>query len=466
MVLISTINRISRYANKWIMTVLALIIASLILADGPQGLTLFFWILFILISGVFSINGILLNRSFNQEVQIYMEAGKPVRGIQGFDELVAALKGSLFKSLLITFASILSLIIFIFSDIINNEDLEDMGPTLALAMAFVAISVMFLVEYPDDPSFTPGGLIGYYEPDVFPFNMDNLLSDVFVTYMDPATFMRYDEWSASVLNFLNPIYESDEIQITRLERAREKILLLAYLTSSNPNTFTQDVILRELEELFGKGNLENFISGKDTGLTWEEIIDIIVRIEKQAPEPFRLVDRIMVNLTDNYEQFVKEDLYFTVSARANQGSVTESSGLIVFFINKTTREDRTVKIKLVTDDLTVHPAVQEATVVLDQLTDPFPKEQPPLVAEGDDILSLLSSMLQVGDAIWFRVQPRGFGYRVIAITGHEIGAKGTFGKTFEMRFTKSLSWYVKSYAPKLTALGSIALPIIKPLIGF
>ncbi|MFV2016461.1 MAG: hypothetical protein ACC656_13605, partial [Candidatus Heimdallarchaeota archaeon] len=282
---------------------------------------------------------------------------------------------------------------------------------------------------------------------------------------DPATFLKYDEWCSNVTKFLDPNYENDEIQITRLERAREKIFLLAYLSYSNPHAFSEEVIIRELEELFGKQNLPNFMSGKDTGLTWEEIKGIIERIEGNAPEPFRLVDRIMVNLVDNYQKFISEDLYFTVSAKPNQGSVTESTGIIVFFINKTTREDRTMKINLVTDDETIHPAKQEATLVLDPLTDPFPLVQPPLVGEGDDILTLLSSMLQVGDAIWFRLQPKGFGYRVVSIVGYEVGEKSTFGKSFEMRFTKSLSWYVKTFAPKLSALGSIALPILRPLIG-
>ena len=250
-----------------------------------------------------------------------------------------------------------------------------------------------------------------------------------------------------------------------IERAREKILLLAYLSYSNPVAFTEEVIVRELQELFGEQNYEKFAEGEETGLTWKEVKNIVERIEEKAPEPFRLVDRLLISITDDYDKFISNDLYFTVSAKSNQGSVTESTGIIVFFINKTSRENREMTVQIETDERSIHPSSQRVTFMLDSMTDPFPSERPPLVADGYDCLSLLSTLLQVGDGVWFRLQPSGFGYRVVAIQAHETGGK-VMGSTFEMRFTKSISWYFKSYAPKLGALGSLALPIIGPLIGF
>ncbi|MCH8908774.1 MAG: hypothetical protein IH840_16945 [Candidatus Heimdallarchaeota archaeon] len=463
--LISYINKISRVTNKLWMSVLALTIAALILTKSFTGIIIGLWSLFFVLSLFFSINGFLLNYSFKKAVEDFESKGKPVRGLQGFDELEAALKGSAGQSYLITAASLISFLMYLLTS--SNEDLipSGLGPTLSLAMVFVAVSVMFLVEYPRDPSFTPGGLIGYYEPDVFPLLLDNLLSDVFLTYVDPATFMKVDEWSNSILELLKPEFEADEITTTRLERAREKVLLLAYLNYSNPRAFGDDVIERELKELFGEQNVNTFKSGKVSGLTWEEVRDIISRIEEKAPEPFRLVDRLMINLVDNYAKFTSQDLYFTVSAKANQGSVTESSGIIVFFINMTDRDDRSVNIRLTTDRNTIHPARQEVTMKLDKMTNPFPKEQPVLVGEGEDILSILAALLQVGDAVWFRVQPTGFGYRVVSIQAEEVDSNLAFGTTFEMRFTKKLSWYVKAYAPKLSAAGSLLIPFLTPLIA-
>ena len=35
------------------------------------------------------------------------------------------------------------------------------------------------------------------------------------------------------------------------------------------------------------------------------------------------------------------------------------------------------------------------------------------------------------------------------------------GSSFEIRFTKSIKWYVKTYAPKISALGGVILPILQ-----
>lgn len=473
------INKISRVANKWIMLVLALLLTLFLLTLDESSETYSnnilviesIWILFILLSTIFSLNGFLLNAGFKKEVKKFMKKGKNMRGIQGFEDLVRALKASRLQSYLITFASLLSFSLFYIAtnygddiDSTLNKSIGNLVPTFALSMAFVAIAITFLVSYPEDPSLTPGGLIGFYEPDAFPLKLDNILSDVFNTYMDPATAMKYDEWGASVNNYLVSSYENDEIESVRMERAREKILLLAYLTNSNPDAFTKDIVERELLELFGD-KIKDFLKGKGTGLTWKEIISIIKKVEKSAPEPFRLVDRLLVNLTDNYDQFIKDDLYFTVSAKTNQTSVIESTGIIVFFINKTNQAGRKVRVWYETDIQSIHPYQQDVHIELDVLTDPFPLTQPKLVDEGYDILSLLSSLLQVGDAIWFRLQPLGFGHRVVSIFAEEDGSKSTMGTSFEIRFVKPISWYLKTYGPKLSALGSLAMPFLGSIVG-
>jgi hypothetical protein len=473
------INKIARITNKWLMLVLALLLTLLLFTLDEKDESYSdkilvvegIWILFILLSTIFSLNGFLLNAGFKKEVKKFMKKGKNLRGIQGFEDLVRALKASRLQSYLITLSSIVSFSLFYIAahyrnDIEStlNESIGNLVPTFALSMAFVAIAITFLVSYPEDPSLTPGGLIGFYEPDAFPLKLDNILSDVFNTYQDPVTAMKYDEWSASVKNFLVSSYENDEIETTRMERAREKILLLAYLSNSNPDAFTKDIVEKELLELFGD-KTDEFIKGKGTGLTWKEIKNIIKKVEKSAPEPFRLVDRLLVNLTDNYDKFIKDDLYFTVSAKTHQTSVIESTGLIVFFINKTNQGGRKIRVWYETDINSLHPYQQDVHIELDVLTDPFPPTQPKLIDEGYDILSLLSSLLQVGDAIWFRLQPLGFGHRVVSIYAEEEGSQSTMGTSFEIRFVKPISWYLKSYGPKLSALGSLAMPFLGSLVG-
>ena len=85
------INKISRLTNKLWMIVIALSISILLLQKDPNSqLIIGLWGGFIFISLIFSLNGVLLKRSFNKEIEKFLIAGKPVRGIQGFDELVEA----------------------------------------------------------------------------------------------------------------------------------------------------------------------------------------------------------------------------------------------------------------------------------------------------------------------------------------------------------------------------------------
>lgn len=468
MAILRVINKITKVVDKFMMAAIAIIISALLFTNVDDRIITVLWTAFIILSFFFSLNGFLLIMDFKSEVKDYEKAGKPIRGIQGFNELEESMKKSALQSYLVTFTSALAFGLYLISSntisISALEPLNSLGHTLSVTMILVAVSVMFLVEYPDDPSFTPGGLIGYYEPDAFPLVLDNLLTDVFTTYIDPATFLKIDEWSNNILANLVPSFEADENAPTRLERAREKVLLLAYLGHSNPTGFPHEVIERELTELFAD-KTPQFVNGDNSGLTWKEIQDIIQRIEKRAPEPFRLVDRIMVQLVDNYTKFTSDDMYFTVSVKPNQGSVTESSGVLAYFINLTQKEDRSVTIKLETDPNSIHPSRQEITIALDKMTDPLPLEQPPMTGEGVDTLALLSSLLQVGDAVWFRLQPSGFGYRVISVKATENSTNRGFGKTFEIRFTKSISWYIKAFAPKLSALGGVALPLIKSALS-
>lgn len=478
------INKLSRVYNKIVMLILALVIFFLLLAnsfdataysfDSPQGVTLLtLWSLFTIISFIYTLNGILLNSAFHQGAKKQLEKGKPVTGIRGYSDLVSSLSSARNYSILITLASVISLALFVsaialdfsFSD--AEDNVRSLMTTLAVTFAFITISVMFVVEYPEESSFSPGGLISFYEPDTFPMTLDNLLGDVFLTYVDPATYMDVDEWQLDIMEKLNPNFENDESRKTRLERAREKILLLAYMHNSNEKLVTKDVVQKELLELFGE-NLDEFMHGKGTGLTFEEILKIVRRIEDKAPEPFRLVDRLMIALTDDYEHFKEMDTYITVSAKTNQGSVRESAGILVFFLNKTENALRQFHVSLRSDRQTVHPYDQSILINLDPQSDPLPDAQPPIISEGgeDDVIGILSDILQVGDAVWFRIKPSSFGFKVVTVQGEEVGEHGmTFGESIEMKFTKSLSFYVKAYLPKISGAAGLAIPVLQGFLG-
>ncbi len=59
-------------------------------------------------------------------------------------------------------------------------------------------------------------------------------------------------------------------------------------------------------------------------MSWDEIINMMRKIEDECPESLRIVDRLMEELIENYESFTNQGCYFTVSAGTNQGSILES----------------------------------------------------------------------------------------------------------------------------------------------
>jgi hypothetical protein len=163
--------------------------------------------------------------------------------------------------------------------------------------------------------------------------------------------------------------------------------------------------------------------------------------------------------------FTHNDLYFTVAARTNQGSVKESTGVIAFFLNNTERTDREVLVELHGGVYEIHPHNQRIKIRLDPLTDPYPEVQPPIVSSTEeDIVGLLTDLLQIGDAVWFRFKPDGFGYKLVTVQAAETNGR-VMGDSLEMKFTKSISYYIKAYLPRLSGAAGLALPILQQTIG-
>lgn len=422
------------------------------------------WIIFVVISLMYSFNGILMFNCFKREVYRYQKAGKPLKGVRGYTELMDGLSLAKTTSIIISFASLVSLIIFQLSLNTSSNFDERTIASVAVTMALVTVSAVFIVNYPEGTALEAGALVSFYEPDAFPLTLDNLLSDVFLTYVDPITYMAVDEWTEALTDILKLKFEENEDKNTRIERAREKIFLLAYLANSIPETITEEVIMNEISEVVRIDKLDRFVNGVNTGLSWSEIKAIMAKIEKESPEVFRLVDRLLINLMDNYNSFTSEDIYFTVSTLTNQGSIHESSGIIAFFLNNTDNPNRKMNVEFRSDIDSIHPHYQKISITLDPLTFEYPATRPEFIAEGADILSLLSSLLQVGDGVWFRFKPKGFGFKVVTIQAEEEGTSNVMGTSIEMKFTKSIGWYVKTFAPKLTALSGVALPFVRKIL--
>ena len=402
----NSLNRISRVHNKILMSSLSILILAMLIKESfsPSELDdlsriflLVVWSFFVLVSGCFTLNGLLMYRTFVNEISDMQKKGKLIQGIRGFSELMESIRRSKNTSIIISLISIISLAIFILGiyDIgLLSDSGRDLVATIGITFAFVTLSIVLMVEYPKSISTSPGDLVGFYEPDIFP--------------------MLIDETAKS-----------------------------------------------ELVELFGKNNIEDFLDGKDSGLSWDEMMKMMNVISQECPEALRIVDRLMEELLENYESFTNQGCYFTVSARTNQGSILESSGAFVFLLNNLNTNDEVFCVEFRSDRNSIQPHYQKININLDANDITYPENRPDVISEGGDILSLLDKILQIGDAVWFRFKSNGFGSKVVTFQSENTNTVDIHGSSFEIRFTKSLNWYIKTYAPKISALGGLVLPILQ-----
>ncbi len=472
MTLTSTVKLASRLYNKYIMASILIIILILLSVyhfnASSMDLALrffiyFIWIIFVLLALLYALNGILIYNGIMDEVYQYQKIGKPMEGVRGYTELISNIKHSKNISILIAIASVFSLILFAVS--ISNHNLDTIiVSSLALTVVLISISIIFLIKFPELTALEVGGLISFYSPDTFPMVIDNLLADVVFTYADPITFMAMDNWSNGLNNLLSDNFSPDTDQVTRLERAREKIFLIAYLSNSIPETMTEEVIYSEIAELVGIEHLDIFVIGMHTGLSWDDIKEIIKNVEKQSPEVFRLVDRLLIHLMENYNEFISRQLYFTVITKPDHSTINQSAGLLAFFLNNTDQSDRRMNVEFRSDIDYIQPYYQKIAIILDPMDTGYPENQPELIADGDDVLSLLSKLLQVGDAVWFRFKAKKFGMKIITVQAEEESTDHSMGQSIEVKYNRGKDWLVNIFVPKLTAIGGVVIPILTSIL--
>ena len=469
----SVLNIASKFHNKILLSVLSIGILFVLVienfnplgfSDFNRDLVIVLWTIFFLISLLYSVNGIILHKGFLHQIKESENQGKPIKGMRGYDQLLSSLENARNTSILISLASFLSLVVFISSmmDIgLFSEAGRNTIVTIAVSMTFLTTTVVFLVEYPREASMEPGSLIGYYEPEIYPMILDNILSDAFKTFLDPISLMAYDDWVSFIGEHLEHEFEPDSNSNTRLERAVEKILLLAYLSQTMPNIVNEDTIATEISEVIGNHNLDGFYEGAQSGLSWDEIRSMMLLMEEQCPDVLRLVDRLIIELQENYDDFTSRDTYFTVSGKTSQGTIRDVSGAIVFLLNNTKNEDRKMCVEFRSDMSSVHPEYQKMNIMLDPMKNPYPEQKPQFIDDEEDMLSIVNDLLQIGDAVWFRFKSSSFGYKALTFQAEEVATGLTFGRSVEMRFKKSILWYVKTFAPRLSAFGGVLLPVIQ-----
>ena len=341
-----------------------------------------FWFLLLLDSIFITSSGYTLAVDFNQEVNRLYASGFPIKSVEGFEILQNKIQNIFTSSFLILVAIFISFIAYsmlllpkIIDDLLKTPSFENIDypfhilvTIIGIGLILIAIGIALVLRLPEKPVLTPGALMNYYLPTNFPLQLDNFLSDAIYAFLDPVTKMQWDEWTQYISENLNSKFDPEEDPVTRVETAREKILLLAYVFLTMPETITDKILQSELNEIFkDQRALEGFFQGKNSTISWNIIIHIIKIVKRTGPEIFQVVDRLIVDLTNNLEKFEQQDLWVTITAPSTVIGNIGPFRMVVFILNRDSKKwgskKRPVTIKNANEAL---PLPDEYTIYLDE----------------------------------------------------------------------------------------------------
>ena len=479
----SVINTYCRRYAPIIMLVLPVIIVLLVINDLQEAAALFWFFLF-LNSIAFLINALNIIKGFNRETAKRAESGFPIDSLEGFFSVKSFNSQVFMNSSLITGAIFLSLIFYLLAaiilpalrpegDIANLSEIEQLiselvtilQPTIlwsALGLVLIAIGMWLLLKIPDKPAFQPGAMLKYYTPKSVPMSLDNLLSDFMLSFFDPITRIKMDEWTESIRVSLNPSFEPLADETTRLERAREKILLLFYLKNRISALLTEEIFISELKEVLVDEKVEDFLEGKHSSIDSMIIEDVFERLSKQIPEVFKVIDRLIIDLVDNPKAFRdNKDIWVSVSTPDIVYGNRNPFRILIFALNR----DKSKNNRSITFNVNgVQGGFMEKqhySLVLDDAEDfNIPTNGISFSSSNTtDILTLLSQILQVGDAVWFSFERKAFKSHLFNISLTENNS-GIYSKTTSVTVSRDKMFYINEYGGRVSTLGGVIVPVV------
>lgn len=478
----TTLHRIARTICMPILIFFPLIIAILLattLFQTPINLltvtvVIILWIVLLIAAILFWLNSFFLGASFKKEIDELVSKGLPVYGIEGFDSVNRAIKLMVGTSYLILLLIAISFVtgVFLFLDVLYGLGLGNAELVFftAVGLMLISIGITLLIRVPEKPAFKPGGLLNLYRPTFLPMALDNILSDSVYAFLDPATRMSYDEWTTSIENSMRDDYETEaDTQETRLERAREKVLLLTYLKSEMGKLITKEVYEREIKEIIKEETYQDFWNGKESGISLSLLEEILVRLRRNVPELFDIIDRITVELVDNLEVLKSTDLWITVGHPVTHLGSLYPFRIIIFLLNRSKEfmtKKRPTKVRIVSGRNSIDPDIVEAERLLDEADDMeiTETEIPFVSADQTDIIDYLTRFLQVGDAFWFQFKPNRLGYHILNIEVSDENDSVVFGKSISVIAKLDIRFLIKSYGGRVAGLAGVALPFLSGIL--
>ncbi|MHA2493958.1 MAG: hypothetical protein ACXAEI_00610 [Candidatus Hodarchaeales archaeon] len=433
--------------------------------DVPLGLLIGLWLFLLFNLFTYLLDSILSVKGVAIMLNDYKGSGMPLQAVRGFDSIFTNLQLARRNTALLFGLGVAAFVSYLLGEItVELQESDSNFPEfpfhllvylLSIFLLFIMLAVSSLrevsrVDY-------RGGLSPLYDVEEFPLLVDNILSEVFRTYLDPMAYLKFDEWS----DFIRGVVHrglGEDYSDTEFERIRELILYVRYLHQNFPaiSEGACEAIINyrcRSEDAYSRIKKFRF-------LTMEQIDAILQDMQLKIPQFFKIIDHVMIQLEDNLPEFRETKLFFDVALPAvvNPG---EPIPLFLFFLNndpayETSR--RPIIVKIIAPGF--EPNQIELTLTLD------PREEihlgtlatlPLVDLEDADITKAQSEILQVADALWLTLVANDVGTHAINVfikdgeTGEILG-----GKNFRVDVTYDFSTLMK----RLLGVGAIVLGVL------
>jgi len=312
------------------------------------------------------------------------------------------------------------------------------------------------------------GLQDFYKPQIHQIFLDNLFSDVLSNHLDPVTYLKWDEYKKGLSKILNPAFvkriKSLEKREIPVNFAVEKMLYLYYLMFHD--VITEDRLISELKEVV---DLKSDTFDVEKGLIIEnkwyfsraDFNKLFKYINEFNPGFFNIIDRLQLELYDNIEKLSEDKIYLDSSAQELVYKNRDLNVMVFLFNNSEKEKEYRIKV--------VAPGFEPNNVSLDIKVEgrgkfQIPDHEIPLTSsEDNDIVGVLSEMLENGDSIWITLEPKLVGEQTIQIFLEDSKGNIIEGKTRIVKVATNMKYYFKRITSLGSILGGLATPIARIL---
>lgn len=428
---------------------------------GYQVLT----IVYLIILAIYFINSIILllgafktNQSLKLRLKFERERGRPIDSLDGFKMLFNNVSKVVTLLKVIAIVCIISVILFMIMFIFGDLTL---GFT-AMASALVGVGLALLIKSLNLRIHDVNGLQDFFKPTTHEIFLDNLFAEILTNHLDPVTFLKWDEFVIGLTDLLQPSFiekikkqEEDELPITF---ALERLLFLYYLHYQN--VLTQDQLIQEFKEVIDIEH-ENFNIEKGLHMenNWffssSDIYKLFKFIEQHNPGFFNIIDRLQLELADNITRVAKDPIYMD---SATQEVVFNNGELnIMVFLYNNFPEKKTYQLRIEAPGFEPNH-IRLKIDVEGRGSFTIPKHAIPLTSETkEDIIGVLSNMLENGDTGWVTLEPRQKGEQTIQIFLETEDGVIIEGKTRSVLVSQNRKENLKKLTSLLSVLSGFAI---------